>query len=106
MNYMTEANTIAAALRGRAGAMPRRRRGRGKATGLSASNQAVLAYMRAFFIDNDQLPPVSLIARHFGWSTLGAAHHHVVTLLRHGVVERNAVGKLRFARGMGMGVDA
>lgn len=96
-SYMREANAIAAALRGRAiAAKPARRRG--PAVGPSEINLQVLAYMREFFGHNDQLPPVAHIARHFGWAGVATAQHHIGALLRFGLVERNAVGKLRFAR--------
>lgn len=91
---MAEANAIAAHLRGK-GLPTRTRRGpNGKPT---VRNLEVLAFMRAFFEENDQLPPVAQIARHFGWA-LNAADSHIANLLRHGLVERNATGKLRFAR--------
>lgn len=95
MSYMHEANAIAAALRGGAAAPVRRR---GPLLGPSGLNLQVLVFMRSFFVDNDQLPPVAVIARHFGRGSLGTAQHHVAALLHHGAVERNAVGKLRFAR--------
>ncbi|EPD35103.1 hypothetical protein N5D66_28005 [Delftia tsuruhatensis] len=64
----------------------------------SERSMQVLAFMREFFAANDQLPPVDLIAAHFGWSSANAAQTHINTLLKHGQVERNACGKLRFAR--------
>lgn len=94
-NYMQQANAIAAALRGRGAAMPPRRRG--PAAEASARNLEVLAFMRAFFSDNDQLPPVAVVARHFGWAA-GTADWHIHALIHHGLLERNALGKLRFAR--------
>lgn len=96
-NYMTEANAIANALRGKAcGSGKPARRGPTKAP--SASNLEVLAYMRAFFADNDQLPPIAVISSHFGWVGASAAAWHVSALRRFGYVESNAVGKLRFKR--------
>lgn len=96
-SYMREANAIAAALRGRAVAVKPVRR-RGPAVGPSPLNLQVLAYMREFFAVNDQLPPVAVIGLHFGWAAIATAHHHIGALLRFGLVERNTVGKLRFAR--------
>ena len=100
MSYMTEANAIADALRGRGSqrAAPIARRGRGPGRAPTARNLAVLAFMREFFAANDQLPPVSAIVRHFGWTSQGAAQGHVEALRRFGLVESNAVGKLRFVR--------
>jgi len=93
MPYMREANAIAASLRGQPV-----RHGRGRqAAGPSRKNLEVLAYMREFFRENDQLPPVSRIASYFGMNVAGA-DWHIKALLRFGRIERNAVGKLRFAR--------
>lgn len=97
MSYMHEANQIAAALRGRAA--PARRRG--KAAGPSEVNLQVLAFMRTFFAANDQLPPVAVVAAHFGWSAgPSSADWHIKALINHGLLERNVLGKLRFARGV------
>lgn len=98
-NYMTEANAIACALRSQPGPVRTpARRGRGPAKGPSARNLEVLAFMQAFFAENDQLPPVAAIARSFGWVGVHAAYCHVEALRRFGFVESNAVGKLRFVR--------
>lgn len=94
MIYGIEDNAIAACLRGQPV-----RHGRGRpVAGPSRKNLEVLAYMREFFEANDQLPPVMRISRNFGWASLNAAQLHVDALIRHGLIERNAVGKLRFAR--------
>ena len=90
---MAEANAIAAQLRGKAKPTGR------KATGPTPRNQDVLAFMREFFVENDQLPPVERIAKHFGWASMQSAHCHLEALQKHGLIERNAVGKFRFARG-------
>lgn len=55
-------------------------------------------YMRDFFAQNDQLPPMAHIAANFGWSSDQSALEHVESLMRHGLIERNACGKLRFSR--------
>ena len=92
MSYMSEANAIAAAIRGKA-------KPPGKmAPGPTRRNLQVLGYMRDFFAQNDQLPPMAHIAAHFGWSSDQSALEHVESLMRHGLVERNACGKLRFSR--------
>lgn len=93
MSYMHEANAIAARLRGRASPPGR------KATGPTPRNLDVMAYLRHFFEQNDQLPPVERIAKHFGWASMQSAHCHLEALQKHGLIERNAVGKFRFARG-------
>lgn len=92
MSYMQEANVIAAQLRCKA---PARRK---KATAASGLQLQVLDYMRTFLAENDQLPPAHRIAARFNLA-LSSADWHVQTLLRLGFLERNAVGKLRFARG-------
>lgn len=89
---MAEANAIATRLRG--GPVVKVQRA---ALAPTTRNLEVLAYMREFFEENDQLPPVSKIAAHFGIAN-AAADWHVQALIRLGKVERNAVGKLRFKR--------
>lgn len=96
MGYMHEANAIAARLRG--GGRTPSHTGPRKAVMASAISLEVLAFMRQFFADNDQLPPLSVIARAFGWSCVGAAQYHTELLARFGYIEKNAVGKWRFAR--------
>lgn len=58
----------------------------------------VLAYMREYFAQQDQLPPISTIAKHFGWASANGAQFHVDALERHGLVELNACGRYRFSR--------
>jgi hypothetical protein len=95
-NYMTQANAIADALRGR-GAAPVPRRRRGPSAAPSAANLQVLTFMREFFANNDQLPPVAVVAKHFGWAA-GTADWHIQALIHHGLLQRNVLGKLKFAR--------
>lgn len=97
MSYMTEANIIADQIRGQGD----KRKG-GKAERLTPSKHQldVLAFMRSFFAENDQLPPYSVIAEHFGIRPTGA-EWHVNKLIKFGRLERNVVGKLRFARAKG-----
>lgn len=58
----------------------------------------VLAFVRQFFADNDQLPPAVAVAAEFGWVSTQSAFDHLRALERFGYIERNAVGKWRFAR--------
>lgn len=58
----------------------------------------VLAYMREYFSENDQLPPAHAIADHFGWKARQNAVWHVSKLEQHGFIEPNATGKYRFKR--------
>ena len=92
MSYMSEANAIAAAIRGKAKPPGKR------SEGPTRRNLQVLNFMREFFAHNDQLPPMAHIAQHFGWASDQSALEHVESLMRHGLVERNACGKLRFTR--------
>ena len=88
------ANAIAAKLRGLAPPPVAKSR---KAQGVTPRQAEVLAFLHAFFEENDQLPPVSAVAKHFGLGH-GAAHWHLEQLLHHGAIERNTVGRYRFAR--------
>ncbi|CAN7342897.1 hypothetical protein LJR074_001955 [Acidovorax sp. LjRoot74] len=89
------ANAIAASLRpGRAPLSAPKSR---KAQGLTPRQGEVLAYLHEFFADNDQIPPVSAVGKRFGIRP-GAAQWHMDQLLHHGAIERNTVGRWRFAR--------
>jgi SOS-response transcriptional repressor LexA len=63
---------------------------------ITSGQRRVLRFMLAFYDANDQLPPLSAIAEHFGWESWNAAQTHVVQLAMRGYLERNAVGKWRF----------
>jgi SOS-response transcriptional repressor LexA len=65
---------------------------------LTLTQQSVLGFMRQFFGDNDQLPPMHAIAKQFGWVSANAAHEICAQLVRKGYIERNSVGKYRFVR--------
>lgn len=111
------ANRIAAQLRGlpspkhrarlQATPVPKVRKHRATATGipgkggyLRAALQAriveVLAYCHEFFEENDQLPPQSCVAERFG-VVEQVAQKYMRALGAAGHLERNAVGKWRFA---------
>lgn len=106
MSYMQEANAIAARLRGSSAPHTASRSGPHKRTTASPTALQVLAYLRRFFADNDQLPPLSAIAAEFGWASDQSAHEHIRALARFGFVEHNTVGRWRFARAPGAGVAA
>ena len=114
------ANRIAAQLRGlpspkhlarvkvKVALGPKVRKPRAHATGipgkgkyLKLAKQAlmteVLAYCREFFADNDQLPTQACIAQRFK-VTEQTGHDYLHRLAKEGHIERNAVGKWRFAR--------
>ena len=63
-----------------------------------ARRREVLAFMRDFFNENDQLPPCHIVARHFGFASENAAHCHMVALEKDGLLQKNTVGKWMFAR--------
>ncbi|MEJ5125833.1 hypothetical protein WH367_07215 [Comamonas sp. MYb21] len=73
---------------------------------IPARQLEVLTFMQAFFKDNDQTPPMAVIAQHFGFRSPNAAQYHVEWLLRHGYLERNSLGNLKFSRGMTPQMDA
>jgi len=56
----------------------------------------VLAYCQEFFADNDQLPTQACIAQRFK-VTDQTGHDYLHRLAKEGHIERNAVGKWRFA---------
>lgn len=102
-----EANRIAAKLRGgnaatKAAPTPRwptapAAEGK-KLTALTPVQIEILAFMREYLAENDQLPPVSQVGERFGWNPNGA-QWHLVELARKGALEKNAAGRWRFARG-------
>ena len=59
----------------------------------------VLAYCREFFAENDQLPTQACIAHRFK-VTEQTGHEYLHRLAKDGHIERNAVGKWRFARNL------
>lgn len=67
-------------------------------TGLTNKQADVLAFMREFFTQNDQLPPASALRARFGWASDNAAATYLITLAKKGHIEHNAVGKYRFSR--------
>ncbi|MGP1692074.1 MAG: hypothetical protein ACTS6O_06170, partial [Giesbergeria sp.] len=69
MNYMHEANAIAASLRGSSAPHRPSRSGRRARTSASPVALEVLAFLRRFFEENDQLPPLSAISKEFGFAS-------------------------------------
>jgi hypothetical protein len=119
------ANRIAAQLRGlpsprhrariQVVQAPKVRKPRAVATGipgkggyLRAAMQAriaeVLAYCHEFFNENDQLPPQSCVSARFG-VVEQVAQKYMRALGEAGHLERNAVGKWRFANRLRGGND-
>ena len=56
-----------------------------------------LEFMREFFNENDQLPPIQVLADGMG-VTHNAANDALTRLIRAGEIQRNSVGKWMFAR--------
>lgn len=98
MNWAHEANAIAAQLRGNSAPRRPSRSGPHARTTAAPGALEVLAFARRFFAENDQIPPLSAISKEFGWASDVTAHHHMHALVRFGHLERNAVGRWRFAR--------
>ena len=67
-------------------------------TELTTRQQQVLGFMRTFLAENDELPPMWAVAKHFGFRSENAAQCHIDALTRKGYLERNSIGNLRFAR--------
>lgn len=65
---------------------------------LSGRDQEVLLYMQDFYSRNDQLPPCTSIARHFGWNQISTGVEYQRRLEREGLIEKNEIGKYRFKR--------
>jgi SOS-response transcriptional repressor LexA len=63
---------------------------------MTDKQRGVLAFLRSFYEANDQLPPMHVVAAHFGWGSWNSAQTHVEALAKRGLVEKNAVGKWRF----------
>ena len=64
---------------------------------LSELQLDVFAFMREFFETNDQLPPVHAIAFMFDKYD-NQIQEMLIGFEKRGMIERNAVGKWRFAR--------
>lgn len=75
-----------------------RRGGPPRRKGPSNTQLMVLAYMRKFFEEQDQLPPVAWVAQHFGWASANGAQFHIDVLVEYRLLELNACGRYRFAR--------
>lgn len=65
---------------------------------LTPKQATVLAYMREFFAENDQLPTLEIIAKDLGFPSDTSAFELRRQLIKKGHLEHNAVGKYRFAR--------
>ena len=57
----------------------------------------IFDYLKAFFEENDQLPPIRLISEFFG-KYPNQIDQTMRSFARKGLIEKNAAGKYRFAR--------
>ena len=64
---------------------------------LTDLQRSVYVFMREFFAENDQLPTVAVICEKFG-KYPNQIHELQLALMKHGLIERNAVHKFKFAR--------
>lgn len=65
---------------------------------LTTRQLEVYCYMKDFFLENDQLPPLQTMQDKFGWKNENGGRHHREALAAKGYLELNAVGKYRFKR--------
>ncbi|MCS4292709.1 SOS-response transcriptional repressor LexA [Comamonas sp. BIGb0152] len=68
-------------------------------TAPTARQLEVMGFMRTFLIENDEMPPMWAVAKHFSFRSENAAQCHVDALKRRGYLEANATGEVKFLRG-------
>jgi predicted transcriptional regulator len=64
---------------------------------LSPRQSQLLDFLRAYFEENDQLPPMPAAAQHFG-IRVNAICELMQALVRKGWIEHNKAGRYRFTR--------
>ena len=64
---------------------------------LTERQKEYIEFMKIFFNENDQLPPIQVLAKGMG-VTNNAASDALTRLIRAGEIQRNSVGKWMFAR--------
>ena len=64
---------------------------------LTQKQHEVLSFMWVFYEENDQPPTMEVICQEFCFKSLNAASDHLRALERKGYLERNALGKFKFA---------
>lgn len=65
---------------------------------LTPRQENTMTFLRAFFAENDQIPTVAIINKHFGWRSDHAGWTVLNQLAARRLIERNACNKYRFAR--------
>jgi SOS-response transcriptional repressor LexA len=63
---------------------------------LTDRQQRILVFCDRFLTQNDQLPTYQAITDHFGWASTNSAFEAMAGLERRGLIERNALGRMRF----------
>ena len=65
---------------------------------LTALQIEIVAYCRDYLARNDQLPPTRQLQDRFGWKSQTSAVQKMNALVKLGVLQWNANGKLMFRR--------
>jgi DNA-binding IclR family transcriptional regulator len=65
---------------------------------LTDKQLAVYVFMKDYFRENDELPPMGAIVRQFGLTANSTASGLQQQLVRKGYIEKNAAGRYRFVR--------
>lgn len=65
---------------------------------LTSKQEKVLAFLREFFLENDQIPTIKVINKRFGWRADHAGWLVLNQLAARRLIEKNACNKYRFAR--------
>lgn len=65
---------------------------------MTETQKKLLAFMRAFFAENDQLPTIAATKAHFGWKSNNTVAARFYALEAKGFIEKNAVNRYRFTR--------
>lgn len=65
---------------------------------MTKRNEDVVSFIRSFLSENDRIPAMRDIAKHFGWASDTAADEHIKKLMRLGVLERSGACWYRFTR--------
>ena len=64
---------------------------------LTTTQLQIIHFMREFYLVQDQLPTMQFIADHFGWKSPNAADQQCRVILKKGYLEKNVLGKHKFA---------
>jgi hypothetical protein len=56
----------------------------------------LLRFLWDFYQENDQIPPMATISRHFGWASISTPLLPMRSLVAAGMIERNVCNKYKF----------